>query len=232
MIDWHSHILHGIDDGSKNSTESLELINMLSRQGIKTVVATPHFLANNDTVEEFIKKRDNAYNEIKENLPSQNMQILMGAEVKYYSGISKLEGLERLKIEQTDILLLEMPMCRWTEYTLRELEEISSSSGLTVVLAHIERYLGLQDMKTFERLLKSGILMQSNASFFIGILSRRKAISFLKKGIICFIGSDCHNKNERPPKMDVAFSVIERKLGKNFLNSFISTQEEYLNYKI
>lgn len=231
MIDWHSHILHGVDDGSRSLEECIKLIDMLYKQGVKTVIATPHFIADNSTVEDFLKKRDNAYNELREYLQPQAPKILLGAEVKYYSGISKLEGIKKLKIEQSNILLLEMPINRWTEYTLRELEELSSNSGLTVVLAHIERYLGLQDSKTFKRLLECGILMQANASFFIGMFSRKKALSLLKNGIIHFIGSDCHNIDKRPPKMDVAFSVIEKKFGKNFISQLNKYSYEVLEFK-
>ncbi len=56
MIDWHSHILPGMDDGSKDVTESLTLVNTLKGQGIDTIIATPHFYANDESAETFIKK--------------------------------------------------------------------------------------------------------------------------------------------------------------------------------
>lgn len=230
MIDWHSHILHGIDDGSKNLDESLKLVAILKQQGVETIIATPHFIANNNTVEQFIKKRNNAYDELIEKLPTESPNILLGAEIEYYSGISRLEGLERLKTEKGNILLLEMPFGCWTEYTLRELQELSSNSNFTVVLAHIERYLNFQNIRSVKRLLDSGILMQANASFFIGRFTRRKAFSLLTKGFIHFIGSDCHNLNTRPPKLDKAFWEIERRLGKNFISQINRYSNEVLEY--
>ena len=57
MIDWHSHILPGMDDGSKDPEESIAMLDMLEQQGIDTVIATPHFYANEETTEEFLGRR-------------------------------------------------------------------------------------------------------------------------------------------------------------------------------
>ena len=55
MIDFHSHILPGIDDGSKNTQMSLAMIEEEKKQGVHTIVATPHFYADEDSVERFLK---------------------------------------------------------------------------------------------------------------------------------------------------------------------------------
>ena len=57
MIDWHSHILPGVDDGSRNVEESISILGMLNLQGVKTVIATPHFLANDESLESFLIRR-------------------------------------------------------------------------------------------------------------------------------------------------------------------------------
>lgn len=61
MIDFHSHILPGIDDGSASVEESLKLLEMLAEQGVKTVVATPHFYPDRTSVSDFLRRRDAAY---------------------------------------------------------------------------------------------------------------------------------------------------------------------------
>ena len=218
MIDWHSHILPGIDDGSQNVTESSELLKMLSDQGVKTVVATPHFFANSDTIESFLEKRKNSYDTLSEHVSTDNPEILLGAEVKYYQGISRMNELKKLCIDNSKLLLLEMSMSRWTEYTLRELEELSLSRDITVVLAHIERYLKFQNDETWNRLYENGILMQVNASFFTAFSTKRKALTYLENGDIHFIGSDCHNLTSRAPRIGKAFKIIKNKLGESFIN--------------
>ncbi|MBE6727651.1 MAG: capsular polysaccharide biosynthesis protein [Ruminococcaceae bacterium] len=218
MIDWHSHILPEIDDGSKSIKESITLLQMLSSQGVKTVIATPHFFANDESAESFIERRQASYEKLKPQLFDGAPNILLGAEVKYYAGISRMENLQKLKIQQSKLLLLEMPFSKWSEYTVRELIELSGLKGIKIILAHIERYMKFQKSDTFERLYESGIFMQVNASFFNEWLTRRKALKMLERQEIHFIGSDCHNITSRPPEIGNAFKIIENKFGYDFVN--------------
>lgn len=217
MIDWHSHILPGMDDGSRDTAESILMINMQTAQGVGTVIATPHFYANDETVNSFLERRKKSFEQLKAELPEGSPEILLGAEVRYYQGINRMADLKALRIEGTKLLLLEMPMSSWTEYMVRELIEMSSRSSIKVVLAHIERYLGLQKQSVWNRIFESGILTQVNASLFTSFASRRKALSLLKEGNIHFVGSDCHNMKTRPPRIGKAFEVIEKKLGENYI---------------
>ncbi len=217
MIDWHSHILPGMDDGSRDVAESISMINMHVSQGISTVIATPHFYANDETVTVFLERRNNALKLLRSELPEGSPEILLGAEVRYYQGISRMTDLKSLRIEGSKLLLLEMPMSRWTEYMVKELVEMSGRTDIRIVLAHIERYLNLQKQDVWERILEGGILFQVNASFFTSFSSKRKAISFLKEGNIHFVGSDCHNMISRPPQIGKAFEAIQKKLGEDYI---------------
>ncbi len=217
MIDWHSHILPAVDDGSKNMAESIEMLKRLAEQGVDTVVATPHFYANDESVEDFLRRRDGAYETLKREAPNAP-EILLGAEVRYYQGIGRMENLDKLSIGESRLLLLEMPFSVWTEYTVRELVELSTRSDIKLCLAHIDRYLRLQKRSVWERLYESGILMQVNASFFTDFFTRRKALVMLCEGAIHFIGSDCHNLRSRPPRIGEAFGLIRRKTGEELLS--------------
>lgn len=217
MIDFHSHILPKIDDGSKSVKESLQMIEMLSNQGVTTAIATPHFYANSNSVNDFLMKRQASFEKLLPGLGNQFPKIVLGAEVKYYDGISRLEGLSQLRISDTKLLLLEMPMKKWTEYTLRELTELSGFGDFIIVLAHIERYLKFQNKEHIEFLRNHGILMQANADFFISLATRRKAINMLRNNYIHFIGSDCHNIAHRPPRICEALDIIRHKVGDNFV---------------
>ena len=66
MIDMHTHVLPHIDDGSKSTDMSLDMLKESYRQGVSTLVATPHFYIKNDNIESFIEKRDNAYKRLME----------------------------------------------------------------------------------------------------------------------------------------------------------------------
>ncbi len=217
MIDWHSHILPGMDDGSEDVAESLAMLELQAAQGIKTVIATPHFYANDEAVEAFVLRRQKAYEELKAKLPKDAPQILLGAEVRYYRGISRMENIQSLQIQGSNLLLLEMPMREWTESMIKDLLELSGHSGVQLILAHVERYLSFQKRETWERLYENGILMQVNASFFTGFMSRRKAINLLQENLVHVVGSDCHNLTTRPPQLGKAFEAIGKKLGDRFL---------------
>ena len=217
MIDWHSHVLPRMDDGSKSVEETLELLSMLSNQGVTTVVATPHFYANDESVSSFLKRRSESYASLCDSLGDSMPKILLGAEVSYYSGVSRLEGLSSLCIEGTRLLLLEMPFAKWTEHTVREIKELAAQGQVTVVLAHIERYIDMQDKSIFEELSSYGVLMQVNASFFDYRATKRKALKMLSRGEIQVIGSDAHGIKTRPPILDKAYEAIQKKLGGDIL---------------
>ena len=217
MIDWHSHIRPGIDDGSQNEEESLSMLRSLGDQGVECVIATPHFYANDESVEEFLARRNESISRLQKKMNGDCPRVVCGAEVRYYPGIGKMSELDKLKIGSTDLILLEMPMNKWTEYTLRELVELSSSGKLTVIMAHIERYLSFQDRSVWRRLNESGLLMQVNASFVYGCKTKRKALKLIGDGKIQFIGSDCHNMTTRSPQIGKAYDLIKKKYGEEYV---------------
>lgn len=217
MIDWHSHLLPEMDDGSHSVAESMAMMQAQTEQGVTTVIATPHFYANDESVDSFLKRRTRAAELLREQLPEGMPSVRLGAEVRYYPGISRMEGLRSLCIEDSNLLLLEMPMIPWTESMVRELIGMSGRDGICLLMAHIDRYLSLQSREVWSRLLDNGVLMQTNASFFASLTTRRKALSLLKEGYIHLLGSDCHNMTSRPPHIGKAFDVIQRRFGPDYV---------------
>lgn len=231
MIDWHCHILPGIDDGSRDVAESISLINMQASQGVSTIIATPHFYADNETVDSFLARRKKALELLKAEMPEEFPEIRLGAEVRYYQGISRMADLKALRIEGSKLLLLEMPMIRWTEYMVRELTELSGKSSIRIILAHVERYQSLQKQAVWRKIYENGILMQVNASFIISHASRHKAISLLNEGMIHFVGSDCHNVTSRPPHIGKAFEILQKKFGDEYISQMNKYGYSMLEYK-
>lgn len=229
MIDFHTHLLPKMDDGSKSVEESLKMLTELAKQGVNTVAATPHFSANAETVDHFVERRRKSFESLKDSLNNGMPKILLGAEVKFYQGISRLENLRSLCLEGTNILLLEMPTCKWTEYVIKEVIDISSTMGLYVVLAHVERFIMFQSDEILERLLSSGIYFQVNAEFFTRRLTRRKAFKMLKNQQIFFLGSDCHNLTDRSPDIGEALALIEKKFGKKYVIRFDEYAENLMS---
>lgn len=214
MIDIHTHILPGIDDGARDVAESLLMLDRERAQEIDTVALTPHFYADVETLESFIRQREAAYVSLKSAVGSECPRLLVGAEVAYYSGISRSDALDQFAIGESRVLLIEMPETVWSDYMVRELEEILRSRGFTVVIAHAERCIDFQVKKIKERLLDAGVLIQSNASFFINPKTRRRALKLLGRGNIHFVASDAHGSEYRPSRIGEALEIIEKKLGR------------------
>ncbi len=231
MTDFHSHVLPGIDDGSKNTEESIMMLKLLGEQGIDLVAATPHFYANAESTESFLRKRKRAYDELCVHLTPELPEIILGAEVRYYPGISRMPELSSLTYGESKLLLLEMPMAKWTEMTVRELEELSCSGRVIVLLAHVERYMGFQSEETMDRIRNAGILLQVNASFINRLSTRHKAIKMLRDGKIHFIGSDSHNTTTRAPQMDKALEIVKKRLGEQFPNRMNEMASSLLTLK-
>ena len=232
MIDWHSHVLPGVDDGSRDLDESLEMLDALIAQGVDTVIATPHFYANEEPLEEFLSRRQSAMELLKANIGDRNIKVKCGAEVRYYPGISRMDDLKKLTVENTNLLLLEMPFARWTDLAVKELTELANTRGIKVVMAHIERYLAMQEKGLLKKLWNSGILVQVNSSFFERIGTRRRAMRLLGEGYVQLVGSDCHNMTTRPPKLGSAYELIEKKLGEEFTSQMIAYSYEVMGRKL
>ena len=232
MLDFHSHILPEIDDGAQSVDESIAMLRMLKEQGVSTVALTSHYIAMDESPAEFLENRKTAFDKLSAEIKKSGEdfpELLLGAEVYYYPGISKMEELGSLTLQNTNLLLLEMPMAPWGDYALREVEELINTSSLTVVFAHIERYFKCLKKGTLERLLDMGALIQVNASFFFSHRTKRKALKMFKEGYIHFIGSDCHNTQYRPPRINEAIDVLKDKFSTESIEEFFENQKNYLN---
>lgn len=208
MIDFHSHVLPGIDDGSKSVEESLRMLAASAGQGIAYMAATPHFYPSETSPEQFLDQRNRAAERLRAEWRPEYPKLLLGAEVYYCSGISQAGEIEALRIEGTSLLLLEMPFQTWSDRMVAEIRALHNRPGCTVMLAHIERYLRCQKRTVWDKLLDAGILMQVNASFFLRWGTKHKAVHMLDAGRIHLLGSDCHNMTERPPRMGEALARI------------------------
>lgn len=151
VIDFHSHILPGIDDGARNLETSLAMLRQVSSQGVDYMIATPHFYASHDRVDAFLNRREDAYNSLKEAVHKESLsdvpQILTGSEVAFFDGISKAELIEDLTIQNTRVLLLEMPFAPWTSQNIHEVEVLVRDRGFNVLIAHLERFIWIPGNK-------------------------------------------------------------------------------------
>lgn len=217
ITDFHSHILPGIDDGSASVEESIAMLRMEASQGIRRVVATPHFYARYETPERFLEKRDQAELRLRRALAEHPglPEIGVGAEVYFFRGMSESDFLPRLTIRKKRCILIEMPPAPWTEDFYRELTAIREKQGLIPIIAHIDRYIApFRTHGIPQRLAELPVMVQANAGFFLDKGTSAMALRMLKNGQVHLLGSDCHDVTRRKPDMGAAVRLIEKKLGR------------------
>lgn len=203
MIDFHTHILPHLDDGSRSVSESVNMLQEEARQGVKTVILTPHFYAEENSPVEFLKRRYKSWQKLEPYLSPELPNVRLGAEVQYFEGICNVEDVHHLRIIGTNLLLVEMPFNHWTNRMVEDILDLNERQDTQIVLAHIERYIDMQNQNVWQQLLAGGVLMQSNVSFFGNWKTRHQAMSMLKRGEIHLLGSDCHNMQTRRPNWDL-----------------------------
>ena len=229
IIDFHSHMRPGIDDGSADIFESEKMLRASAMQGIDEVFLTSHFYAESMELKQFISEREYAFNKlirylsgIEYNFP----KLRLGAEVAYYMGISHSESIKKLAIDGTNLILIEMPFFNWSKNMMSEVLDMIDSLKLIPVLAHIERYLDYVSSWDLKKMVKAGVLIQTNASF---ILSQPKRVNkMIKKGMVHFFGSDAHNTGSRQQQLGYAIDKLFEMNEKQAV-SLLKEQVEYLS---
>lgn len=190
MLDIHTHILPNVDDGSKSLEISIKLIEEEIKNGVDTIILTPH--QNKMTLNKELLTQK--YYEFMSNI-NFNINIYLGAEIYYYDELRKdLLDNKVLTMNNSKYVLIEFSTRN--EMNIKELLYDIKISGFKPIIAHIERYpyLSLNDIK---ELHNEGYLIQVNTKSF-NYRSNKKLLKFMAKNdLIDFISTDCHDLEER-----------------------------------
>lgn len=213
--DFHSHILPNFDDGAADEKTALEMIKASAGMGVDHIVSTSHcYPYSGGDITEFVRERNAAYSRLKAAVAEAGAElpdIRLGSEVHLTCDLSSLPGIEKLCIEGTRYMLLEMPSSKWSDERLDLVYKLTIS-GIKPIIAHMERNLG-QKKELVEALLDLDVLVQINSSSF-GVSSLKKELDRLfEGGLIHIIGTDMHNLDTRKPDMDRAEKYIRRRYG-------------------
>lgn len=223
LVETHCHILPGIDDGSPDVETSLKMIAKLSAQGAKAIILTPHYYSDSIALDDFLKRRDNALEELKAALPPGSPRLIPAAEVYISKYLFNNEDLSRLCIGNSNYALIEHNFSNdFSESTYDRLMNLYCDYGIKPVLAHIERYQALmEDAELLDDYIAMGCLVQVNIGSFASAPRgvRKKLIKYLDSGRIHLIGSDCHNLTSRPPEYSDGIKEIIKKSGKEAIEA-------------
>ncbi len=231
IFDFHTHILPGIDDGSKSVEMSQDMLRASAEQGIDVILTTPHFYADSMGIESFLANRDAAFAKIKPIADDYGIRLIPGGEVAFFSNMSRADDLEKLCIQGTHYMLLEMPFRPWNSMDLTEVDYIIRR-GIRPIIAHVERFFGFQrDKYIVEDLMEKEVIVQVNAECLIERPTRRLGVKLFKNGYAELLGSDCHNLSSRRQNLAEGRRILEKKV-KNGILEEIDGLGEYLLRKV
>ena len=214
MIDLHNHILPNVDDGACGLHETIEMLQIAVKDGIHTIIATPHYCVPRYRVpQKIIQEKVRQIN----NLAKQHglpIEIFPGREMMLDTTIlNTIKQEVTCTLAGTDYMLIELPMYEWKDYYRDIIYELHVM-GYVPILAHAERYPYFwEEPSKINDLLQEGVLIQINSGSVLGMWGKtvqKTTRTFLKHGIVQFIGSDAHNSKERPPTLSKAVSVINK----------------------
>jgi protein-tyrosine phosphatase len=211
LLDLHTHILPDCDDGAKTVKISLELLKTMKSQGITTVVATPHFYPDSDTIDEFKARVSSAFGKLEKVKAKDLPEILIGCELFYFRNISKSEYIKDFTINNSNYILLEPNPYFIDKIFMDEILYLKNDLGLIPIIPHIERYYKAKGFKSFLNFIKENkILTQVNCASFFEKSYNRIIKKLFEERIVTFVATDSHSLN-RPPMMSFALCEIENR---------------------
>jgi protein-tyrosine phosphatase len=217
MIDLHCHILPNVDDGAKDLAESVEMAKQAVRQGIKTIIATPHH--RNEKYENHGQTIFRQVEEFNRVLESENLdlKVLPGQETRIFGEI--VEGLvsgEILPLNQGKYVFVELPSGHVPRYTGQLLFDIQLK-GFVPVIVHPERNQEIvENPEVLYQLVKKGALTQVTASSISGHFGKsikKFSLQLIEANLTHFVASDAHNTSSRGFKMVEAYDAIAKNFG-------------------
>ena len=219
MIDLHSHILPGLDDGAQTMDNALEMARIAQEDGIEKIVATPHLFRNDFTPQDLGIIEEKRL-ELVEALDKNNIdvEILAGAEVHISHNLIDEIRKNRayLVIHKSSYMFAEFPSDHVFSGVKNLFFELMSE-GITPIIAHPERNsVFRRNPAMLYELVQTGAFCQVNSGSITGIYSVRSqdAVNqFLGLGLVHFIASDCHNSSSIPPKLSEAVKKAAEIIG-------------------
>ncbi len=221
MIDLHSHILPGLDDGADDLDDALEIARAAVADGITAIAATPHVREDYPTTADAM---ENGVRQLRAALEREGieLELLPGGEVS----LEQLDRLSRDELRRFGLggnpkyLLVETPYSVWP-LAFGEIVSRLSASGITAVIAHPERNPAVQaDPAKVATLVDAGALIQVTAASLDGRLGSRTRASARKLvdgGLVHMVGSDAHTAGIR----EVGLSGARKAIGDEQLSSWL-----------
>lgn len=227
FVDFHTHILPGIDDGSKDVSTSLKMLDRLHKQGVDYCVLTPHYYRTKEPIENFIKRRDESYRLLKESYDEGNSPLLsLGAEVHMSHGLSEVD-LSPLCIGHSNVMMIEFPIDKLQYWMMDEIEHIAFEQNIIPMIAHVDRLITRYKENDLKQLFEfEDFIFQINNDALFRLKKRFDILKYLEEWRPFVIGSDAHNMSLRAPNFDKVVKKLDAvPLGKRFAEAVDNTNK-------
>ncbi len=203
MIDLHSHILPGVDDGAADMEESAAILKFMQQKGLKKIAATPHYPLYKE--KDYKKMIGEKLGQLREKAKSENIdiEILSGSEILIEKKLPwLLNDNKLLTINNTDYLLLETHPILLPDYFPEIIHDIQAM-GFKIIIAHPERYNFIQKDPTllYDWVELYDLKLMLNSSSIFGLHGKRAqntAEKLLDIGLCHLMSSDTHGIDKRP----------------------------------
>ena len=224
-IDMHSHILPGMDDGSRSMGQTLRMLETAVSEGITTMMATPHNMPGKGCPPGSVVRRK--VDELRRTVEQEGIPLEIVAGTEYYyreEVLDILDSEDAVTLGSSDCVLVEFEPLAERNYIRNALRNILGL-GYRPVIAHVERYAKLmEDTAVLGDMRKNGILVQVNAMSVTGDNGRqakKDVRNLLKKGLVDFVATDAHSDGRRAPYMEKCAEVLYRKCGTEYADRLL-----------
>ncbi|HSQ87831.1 tyrosine-protein phosphatase [Romboutsia sp.] len=234
MIDIHCHILPGVDDGSKDLNDSLEMARIAQREGIKTIINTSHYHPDFDYAvgEKLLEELVSFNKALREN--DIDIEVLIGNELYYSDNLLEyMDKKEFYTLNNSKYILIEFAPNRFPKNLCDVVYELKIR-GYIPILAHVERYHEIQENpKLIQEAIKEGALIQVNVSSVLGkgpSSANKSCEALLRHNMVHFIGTDAHGSDKRRPLIKEAYEYVFKKYGEDRANRlFLDNPSSVIN---
>lgn len=235
MIDIHSHILFGVDDGPKTIEDTIRIVEKAAKEGITDIIATPHaFSPHYHVPKEEIEGQIRLLTECLR-AGGYPINLHTGQEVRVHEHIiEKIMRGEALTLAGSRYLLLELPSQTIPLYTVDVIQSMLENKVLPII-AHPERNRAIAEKPArLERLIRHGAFAQVNAGSLSGQFGKsvqRLSIQLIEANLIHTYGSDVHGTKARPLLFNEGLSYLEKKKKHDSIAILLENSKRILNDK-
>ena len=232
FADIHTHLLPGVDDGAQELSQTIQLLRMAWKDGIRTVVLTPHYRGRYKQSSPKVLKEKFAW--LREVVAAElpDLQLYLGQEIAFESDAPEAMYQRKvLSINDSQYVLLEFSANSLRSQIITGVNE-TIRYGFVPIVAHVERYdIVRKQSDLVDELLDMGALLQLNADSILGSNGfgiKRYCHKLLKAKKVHFVASDAHDAIYRPPLLRKCFLHVHKKYGQDYAIGLFSENAQMI----